>query len=231
MKKALLALAVALMVLTMGAQAQENNYKWVLGGTGNFTFDRDKLDNNVLEEVTSFHIEPFVGYQLSERWRAGFTVCYKYAHNKALDDSGTLVDYGVTHVYRMGPYVHYDIYKHNRWILFAEAEGFFIWSPRTTPMDVEYLSGDLQDAGAPFDINLRAFRFTIKPGLTYVLSNHVNLDLNFNFLGWYYANSKMTRLDNGVVMTRSHNGLVLDMLEATLNDYWENVAIGITFKL
>ena len=84
---------------------------------------------------------------------------------------------------------------------------------------------------APFDVKLQACRFTVKPGLTYVLSDHVNLDFNFNFLGWYYENSKLERLDNGVVMTRNHNGLVFDMLEASLNDYWENVAVGITFKL
>ena len=231
MKKVLLVLAVALMAFTVGAQAQENNHKWVLGGTGNFSFDRDKIENKVLDEATSFHIEPFVGYQLSERWRVGFTVCYKYQRNKIADETGNLVDYGARHLYRMGPYVHYDIFKYNRWILFAEAEGFYIWSPKAQPMDVEYLSGDFHEADAPFDVKLQAFRFTVKPGLTYVLSDHVNLDFNFNFLGWYYENSKLERLDNGVVMTRNHNGLVLDMLEATLNDYWENVAVGITFKL
>ena len=84
----------------------------------------------------------------------------------------------------------------------------------------------------------QGFVFTIKPGLTFVLDKHVNLDLNLNLLGWYYSNARGEVLTNsaaagmatGDVIEGSDNGFVLDMLHATPSQYWEKVSIGITFK-
>jgi hypothetical protein len=70
-----------------------------------------------------------------------------------------------------------------------------------------------------------------------VLDKHVNIDFNLNLLGWYYFNAKMTVIDGNAIVapgterTVSRNGLVLDLLESSPADYWNQVAIGITFKL
>jgi hypothetical protein len=72
MKKALLTLAVAVMALTAGAQAQEsgrkfNDNNWVIGGTGSFSHDKEEIAGNLANETTRYRIEVFGGYQLSDR--------------------------------------------------------------------------------------------------------------------------------------------------------------------
>ena len=71
MKKALLTLALAMMALVAGTQAQENNVKWVVGGTGSFSHDYDKIVKNDNSESTLIHMEPFVGNQLNDRCARG----------------------------------------------------------------------------------------------------------------------------------------------------------------
>ena len=241
MKKTLLAVAVALVAMTAGAQAQEatTDWKWVGGGTANFKQDKEAIADNYTMEGTLFRIEPFVGYQINDRWRAGLTFGYGFGHQTE-NYMGVTSDYGKVSQFRVGPYVHFDIVKYNRWILWAEAEAFYIWSPATAPMDGDPMTGSLYPAtsyGRPASIKLQAHSFTIKPGITYVLDKHVNIDFNLNLLGWYYTSAKMKVLDGGSTsltvgdeMTSSHHGLVLDMLESTPSDYWQKVAIGITFK-
>lgn len=241
MKKALLTLAVAVMAVAMGAQAQENNtFKWVVGGTGSFSHDYANIDGNANSESTLIHIEPFVGYQLSDRWRVGLTFGYDFGNVKKTV-GGATVSVGNLSTYNVGPYVHFDIVKYKRWILWAEAEAFYIWSPKTVPMDGDPLTGELVPVlpatGSPMTLKVQGFQFTVKPGITYVLDKHVNIDLNLNLLGWYYANSRMEVIDGGATgvaagkeMTSGHNGLVLDLLKSSPSDYWEKVAIGITLK-
>ena len=241
MKKALLTLAVAFMALTAGVQAQETtDWKWVVGGTGNFTHDKEMIGGNLFSESTIFRVEPFVGYQLSNRWRVGFTFGYTHARVKETNNLGLISDLGGVHTYRMGPYVHFDMVKYKRWILWTEAEVFYVWSPKSIPMDADPLSGSLAPAAAfaanPITHKISGFKCTIKPGITYVLDKHVNIDFNLNLLGWYYFNANMTVIDgnatvaSGTERSISRAGLVLDLLEASPSDYWEQVSIGITFK-
>ena len=236
MKKALLTLAVAMMALTMGAQAQENNNsKWVAGGTGHFNQNRDKTAGVVSSDVVEGRIEPFVGYNINDRWRVGLTVGYMFDHTKQLDaTTGNLVDLGYKNTFRVGPYVHYNLISYKRWIFFLEAEAIFSHSPKFKAMDP---TGMGPGAGAPgaaatttYDVKRTSFDFTIKPGLTFVLNEHVNFDFNFNLLGWAYRNYTETRLDTDVESSNSSNGLNLDMLEGSLENYWREIAIGITFK-
>lgn len=238
MKKALLTLAVAVMALTMGAQAQEsgkiNDHKWVIGGTGRFTNTSNKLNGNDVINTTRIGAEIFGAYQLNDRLRVGLTFGMGYARKKLPVD-------GSVRIYRMGPYAHYDIVKYKRWIFWAEAEALFSYSPKYYLTNSDFLTGDLTpvfDDGTGPDLKTQGFIFTIKPGLTFVLDKHVNLDLNLNLLGWYYSNGRAEVLTNspatglaaGDELTANDNGLVLDMLHATPSQYWEKVSIGITFK-
>ena len=239
MKKALLTLALAMMALAAETQAQENNVKWVVGGTGSFSHDYDKIAGNDNSESTLIHIEPFVGYQLNDRWRVGLTFGYEFRNVKRTV-GGMPVSVGNLSQYNVGPYVHFDIVKYNRWILWAEAEAFYIWSPKAVPMEGDPLTGELipvlPAAGAPMTLKVQALQFTVKPGITYVLDKHVNIDFNLNLLGWYYAYNKMEVVQGtattpaGQEMNSSHCGLTLDMLESSPADYWEKISIGLTFK-
>ena len=71
---------------------------------------------------------------------------------------------------------------------------------------------------------ITGFKCTIKPGISYVLDKHVNIDFNLNLLGWYYFNAKMKVIDGnatvaaGTERTISRNGIVLDLLEASPSD-------------
>jgi len=240
MKKALLTLAVAVMAFTAGVQAQESGRKfnennWVVGGTASYSHDRETIAGNVTNETSKYRIEPFFGYQLCDRWRVGLTFGYSNIHLKTpTRDLGNSINYHV------GPYVHFDIMKWKRWTLFAEAEAFYGWSPETVPLDGDPLTGDIVPAANiaanPFTVNVKAFSFTVKPGISFALDKFVNIDFNLNLLGWYYANNKMevvhgtTSTPVGQVMTSNHSGLVLDMLESSPADYWEKIAIGLTFK-
>ena len=236
MKKALLTLAVAVMALGAWAQdgAKMNDHKWVIGGTGRFTNHSDKLNGNDNKHTTQIGAEIFGAYQLNDRLRVGFTYGMGYAHEK------TPVDRSIR-IYRIGPYAHFDIVKYKRWIFWAEAEALFSYSPKYVLSAMDFLSGDLTpafDDGTGPDVKLQSFIFTVKPGLTFVLDKHVNLDLNLNLLGWYYSNGRAEVLTNsaaagvvaGDVIEANDNGFVLDMLHATPSQYWEKVSIGITFK-
>ena len=238
MKKALLTLAVAVMALTMGAQAQENNkfndHKWVIGGTGRFTNSSHKLNGNDVINTTQVGAEIFGAYQLNDRLRVGLTYGMGYGRMKQPVDRSI-------RIYRVGPYAHFDIVKYKRWIFWAEAEALFSYSPKYVLSNMDFLSGDLTptfDDGTGPEMKIQGFSFTVKPGLTFVLDKHVNLDLNLNLLGWYYSNGRAEVLTNspatglavGDELTANDNGLVLDMLHATPSQYWEKVSIGITFK-
>ena len=238
MKKALLTLAVAVMALTAGAQAQEtnkiNDHKWVIGGTGRFTNSSHKLNGNDNINTTQVGAEIFGAYQLNDRLRVGLTYGMGYARMKQPVDRSI-------RIYRVGPYAHFDIVKYKRWIFWAEAEALFSYSPKYVQTNMDFLTGDLTpafDDGTGPDVKTQGFVFTIKPGLTFVLDKHVNLDLNLNLLGWYYSNGRAEVLTNsaaagvvaGDVIEANDNGFVLDMLHATPSQYWEKVSIGITFK-
>ena len=238
MKKALLTLAVAVMALAMGARAQENNkfndHKWVIGGTGRFTNTSIKLNGNDRENTTQIGAEIFGAYQCTDRLRVGLTYGMGYAHQKLPVDRSI-------RIYRVGPYAHYDIIKYNRWILWVEAEALFSYSPKYYLGNMDFLTGDLTpafDDGVGPEMKTQGFVFTVKPGLTFVLNKHVNLDLNLNLLGWYYSNGRGEVLTNspatglavGDVVEANDNGFILDMLHATPSQYWEKVSIGVTFK-
>ena len=236
MKKALLTLAVAVVALAMGAQAQEsgkmNDHKWVIGGTGRFTNTSNKLNGNDVINTTQIGAEIFGAYQLNDRLRVGLTYGMGYAHEKQPVDQSI-------RIYRVGPYAHFDVIKYNRWIFWVEAEALFSYSPKTTVGDMDFLTGDITPSiVAGPEVKMQGFNFTVKPGLTFVLDKHVNLDLNLNLLGWYYGNARCEVLTTsaaagvvaGDVVEANDNGFVLDMLHATPSQYWEKVSIGITFK-
>lgn len=237
MRKALLTLALAMMAVAMGVQAQEtNNYKWVAGGTAHFDQNRDMTAGNVSGSSVDCRVEPFVGYNINDHWRVGLTVGYGYNHTEQLDALGNLVDLGNKNTYRVGPYVHYNMVRYKRWILFAEAEAMFGYSPNFMAMNAAPgavapgAPGVPATPAATYDVKRTEFLFTIKPGVTFELDKHVNIDFNINLLGWMYANYKETRLDNNVVTTNTRNGLNLDILEGTLENYWRDITIGVTFK-
>jgi opacity protein-like surface antigen len=242
MKKALLTLAVAVMALTAGAQAQENNTRkfndnnWVIGGTGAYSHDESTIAGNLVEDISRFRIEPFVGYQLCDRWRVGLTFGYSNTHIKT-----PALDLGNSINYKVGPYVHFDIVKWKRWTLFAEAELFYRWSPESVPMEGDPMTDELVPAISSsnyFTINMQAFSFTVKPGISYSLDKCLNIDFNLNLLGWFYNNGKMSVVNSGnsgiatgTEMTYHNHGMTLDLLESSPSDYWEKIAIGLTFKL
>ena len=209
MKKVLLTLALTAMVFAAGAQTN----KWVAGGTGHWNHG----ESSVRGGGDNWRIEPFVGYQFTDRFRAGLTVGILYQH-------GTVngVDLTPQRTYRIGPYAHYDIIKHNRWILFSEAELFFGYSPN---YPIQYAH-----PGAGYNVKSQYFVFTIKPGITYVLNDLINIDFNLNLLGFNYYNGKETNLENNVESTGHSTTVNLDLLEGTLADYWNNITLGITFK-
>lgn len=232
---------MAVMALTVGAQAQEtgrkfNENKWVVGGTGSFSHDKTEIGGNLSEELTRIRIEPFFGYQLSDRWRVGLTFGYSYTD---IDKAGFANKDGHSE-YRVGPYVHFDIVKWRRWTLFAEAEAFYIWSPEIIPFDPDPLTGDMVpavDATNYFTVKVNAFKFTVKPGISFALDKCLNIDFNLNLLGWYFSCGKQEVVDSGnsgiakgTEMKDSHQGLVLDLLESSPAEYWEKIAIGLTFK-
>ena len=236
MKKALLTLAVAVMALGAWAQdgAKMNDHKWVIGGTGRFTNSSHKLNGNDVINTTQIGAEIFGAYQLNDRLRVGLTYGMGYGHMKQPVDRSI-------RIYRVGPYAHFDIVKYKRWIFWAEAEALFSYSPKYILTNMDFLSGDLTpafDDGVGPEMKTQGFVFTVKPGLTFVLDKHVNLDLNLNLLGWYYGNGRGEVLTSsaaagvvaGDVVEANDNGLVLDMLHATPSQYWEKVSIGITFK-
>ena len=233
MKKALLTLAVAVMALTMGAQAQENNNsKWVAGGTGHLSFSTDKTAGVESLKSTDMRIEPFVGYNINDRWRVGLTFGYLFNHTKELDaTTGNLIDLGNKNGYRVGPYVHYNLIHYKRWIFFLEAEALFTYYPKYMAANI---SGSMPPAPGTtpptYDVKRTSFDLTLKPGLTFVLNEHVNIDFNLNLLGFVYRNYKETRLDTNVETTHADGGLQLDILEGSLENYWREIAIGVTFK-
>jgi opacity protein-like surface antigen len=233
MKKALLTLAVAMMALTMGAQAQENNNsKWVAGGTGHLSFNTDKTAGVESLKSTDMRIEPFVGYNINDRWRVGLTFGYLFNHTKELDaTTGNLIDLGNKNGYRVGPYVHYNLIHYKRWIFFLEAEALFTYYPKYMAANI---SGSMPPAPGTtpptYDVKRTSFDLTLKPGLTFVLNEHVNIDFNLNLLGFVYRNYKETRLDTNVETTHADGGLQLDILEGSLENYWREIAIGVTFK-
>jgi opacity protein-like surface antigen len=244
MKKALLTLAVAVLALAAGAQAQDNTRKfnentWVVGGTGNYTHDKTSIAGNNNSEQNMLRIEPFVGYQLNDRWRVGLTFGYGHVHYKE-NIAGVYTDLGGLNEYRVGPYVHFDIVKWKRWTLFAEAELFYMWSPETIPMDGDPMTGSLTPAVDPsyhFTVKTQIFSFTIKPGISFALDKCVNIDFNLNLLGWFYNNGRMEIVDSGnsghakgTEMTSHHTGFALDLLESSPADYWQKIGIGVTFK-
>ena len=235
MKKTLLTLALAIIAMAAGAQAQDdNNCKWVVGGTGHFNQSTDKTGDDVTNKVREYRIEPIVGYNINDRWRVGLTYGFSLDHRYELNASGQLFDIGTKRTYRVGPYVHYNIVKYKRWILFAEAEALLGYSPRYMnpgPGSTPGVGGAPAMPGpGTYDAKLQTLDLTIKPGITYELDKHVNIDLNLNLLGWVYSNRKETRLDNNVVYSNSSNGLQLDLLEGSVDEYWSNITIGVTFK-
>lgn len=228
------------MAFSAGVLAQEsgrkfNDNNWVIGGTASYSHDKDKIAGTLANETTRFRIEPFVGYQISDRWRAGITFGYTNCHIKT-----PALDLGNSVNYKVGPYVHFDILKWKRWTLFAEAEFFYIWSPESVPMDGDPITGEMVPAAGiaanPFTVKVNAFSFTVKPGLSFALDKCLNIDFNLNLLGWYFAYNEMEVVKGtaatpaGQEMTSSHHGMVLDLLESTPADYWEKISIGLTFK-
>ena len=239
MKKTLLTLAVALIATVAGVQAQESNkfneQKWVIGGTAHFANHSTTINDNTNDGSTQIGAEIFAGHQLNDRWRVGLTYGMGYARMKQPIDQ-------TIRTYRVGPYVHFDIIKYNRWILWAEAEALFAHAPKMVISDMDFLSGEMTPSfpyGTAPEAMIRAFNFTVKPGITFVLDKHVNIDFNLNLLGWYYGNARgevltsspAAGVSTGDVMEVSDNGLILDLLHTTASQYLEKVAIGITFKL
>lgn len=229
MKKALLTLALVVMAFAAGAQTS----KWVAGGTGHFTMDKDEANGVVTSKVTDLRIEPFVGYNINDRWRVGLTFGYLYNRTKELDPAtGDLLDLGNKNGYRVGPYVHFNVIHYNRWIFFLELEGLFTYYPK-------YMAANINDGTTPpppgsaaptHDVKRAGLDITLKPGITYELDDHVNIDLNLNLLGLVYRDFIETRLDTNEETYHSQAGLQLDMLEGSLENYWRQVAVGVTFK-
>jgi len=238
MKKALFTLAMAMIALTMGVQAQEsNNYKWVAGGTGSFTYNRSSDAGQLQSDRTATRIEPFVGYNINDRWRVGLTIGMEYTKTKELNTLGSLVTLDPKRTYRIGPYVHYNALTWKRWILFVEAEALFSKSPRyevmndnSTPLGGGGMAPAPGAAPTVYDVTSQYFTFTIKPGITYELSEHLNIDFNLNLLGWFVKAGKEKRLDTNAESDIFDTGIMLDMLENNLDQYWRNIAIGLTFK-
>lgn len=230
MKKVLLTLVLVAMAFTAGAQTS----KWVAGGTGHYSMDKDKTAGVLSNESTDLRIEPFVGYNINDRWRVGFTVGYLFNHTKELDaTTNTLVDLGNKNGYRVGPYVHYNLIHYKRWIFFLEAEALYTHYPK-------YMAANINNGATPpppgggaaltYDVKRSGFDLTLKPGITYELDDRVNLDLNLNLLGLVYRTYTETRLDTNVETEHADGGLQLDILEGSLEDYWHQISIGITFK-
>lgn len=230
MKKVLLTIVLVAMAFAAGAQTS----KWVAGGTGHFSIDKDKEAGVISNESTDLRIEPFVGYNINDRWRVGLTVGYLFNHTKEFDNTtNSLVDLGNKNGLRVGPYVHYNLIHWKRWIFFLEAEALYTYYPK-------YMAANLNSgmptpppggAAAPtYDVKRYGFDFTIKPGITYELDERVNLDLNLNLLGLVYRTYTEKRLDTNVETEHADGGLQLDILESSLEEYWRQISIGVTFK-
>ncbi len=227
-----------MMALAMGAQAQESNTntnKWVAGGTGSWTYTRSSDAGQLQGDEMKARIEPFVGYNLNDRWRVGLTVGMEYTKTKDLDALGNLVTLAPKRTYRVGPYVHYNAFTWKRWIFFMEAEALFSMSPRYEARNENPLGG----GGVPpapgaattiYDATSQYFTVTIKPGITYELSDHLNIDLNLNLLGWFVKAGSEKRLDTNAESDKFETGIMIDMLENNLETYWRNIALGLTFK-
>lgn len=208
----------------------------VIAVASHFSQNRDKTADVVSNDVVEGRIEPFMGYNINERWRVGLTVGYQFDHTKQLDaTTGDLVDLGYKNTFRVGPYVHFNVVTYKRWTLFLEAEAIFGHSPKFMAMNAAGMAPGVGGPGAPaaaatYDVKRTEFTFTIKPGISFELDKHVNIDFNLNLLGWMYSNFKETRLDTNVETSSTSNGLNLDILEGTLENYWREITIGVTFK-
>lgn len=217
------------MALTAGAQTS----KWVAGGTGHFSINKDKTAGTVSNKTTDLRIEPFVGYNINDRWRVGITVGYLFNHTKELDNNtNTLIDLGNKNGLRVGPYIHYNLIHYKRLIFFLEAEALYTYYPKYMAAEIEKGNTPPPPGGTTptYDVKRSGFNITLKPGITYELDEHVNIDLNLNLLGLVYRTYTETRLDTNEETQHSDGGLQLDILEGSLEDYWRNISIGITFK-
>ena len=231
MKKALLTLALAMMALVAGAQAQENNlnnYKWEIGGNFGLQHNHEKDANGGLLESSSYmHIEPFVGYHFNQKFTAGITCGVVYGHLQHTNALGTLMDFERQHGYRVGPYFHYDYWIVSRWKFFLEAEAMFSFFPKFQARD-DYAASTTT---LPYDVKAHYIDVTIRPGVTFMLSDIVDIDLYFDLFGIYNRHGVEKRLDTGDETSFTQMGMMFDLIDNNITSYCGNITLGVTFKL
>ena len=225
MKKVLLTLALA--VMTLGANAQSNDYKWEIGGNFGLQHNHEKDTNGGLLEAYSYmHIEPFVGYHFNQRFTAGITCGIIYNHRQHTNTLGTLVDYERQQGYRVGPYFHYDYWIINRWKFFVEAEAMFSFFPKFQARDDHAASS----TALAYDVKAHYIDVTIRPGITFILSDLIDLDLYLDLFGLYNRHGVETRLDTGEKTSFTQMGMMFDLINNSAENYFSNINIGISFK-
>ena len=225
MKKTLLTLALAL--IAFAASAQDKNYKWEFGGNFGFNSSKETVAGNVTEQTRQLLFEPFVGYRITPQFSVGLSIGHIYGHAQVVNGLGVLQDFGANRGYNIGPYVHYDFLISNRWRFFVEAEAIYSVFPKYQA----YASPTTATAPLPYDIKASYFDMYIKPGVTYVVNDLINIDLYLNLLGIYGHYGVETRLDNNVETVTNNGGLTLDLIDNDLNSYMGNVTLGVSFKL
>ncbi len=154
-----------LLIVLLLATAIVRAEAWTIGGEIGFehndTHDMPAVGNITNGRYDTFTFNPWIEYDLSDAWTVGTYVEMGWHKDKSTGPSERQVSIG------LAPYLHYTVLEFGKFSLGFEG----------------CLRGVLSDAFGNGSDRFDSFvvGFTVKPDLSYALTDHWNLDMDLNF--------------------------------------------------
>lgn len=167
--------------LVQGVFASE----WWVGG--NFGFNYSKVDD---ESLTTWYLEPEVGYNLDDDWDLGFNVIYEH-------DKGFLYEIPIEDkidTYGIEPFVRYSLFFINDWTLYIKGSIF-------------YRSSVYNEA----DISPDVYGGSIVPIVSYYINDDWSLSATLDFLSIDYLHAHCKDYDYDSFGININSGKVLSI--------------------
>lgn len=212
---------IALIAIAMMAFATMANAQLYVGGTlgivNNNSKEVDKDNKTELNpSVTGFSLSPEVGFFLSDNFAVGLYINSRFGFVNSRAETPVKVR---TTSFGLSPYARWYAVKGEKLGLFLEGQlGWSLEGGKT-------ISGDVTVASP----KTNTFGVTIVPGISYDVTENVQLQMHINALGAQFAHS-VTKDADGNKEINNNCGLTMATRFGSAQNVFDAVSVGFIYK-
>jgi hypothetical protein len=196
--KTTLSFLLVLITFSSLTYAQTSKGSFLLGGNFNIHVENSHYEQNnatpyIDEDITSFEVNPYVGYFLFNNLAIGFTPGYSYQKTITISQGNT-TNFQIKR-FQITPYVRYYGKISKQLSFFAQGTVFNL-EHRTAKTTLENANVPTTES---IDKNeTLSPRIVVQPGLVFFATKRIGIEATLGFIGYSFERNKRVQTANGV---------------------------------